>query len=116
MPTHQHSERPDGHQPTPTRPTGRRRKHRLPSIHTDIDPIAVERACDGDQTVTLSRAEMTAAWRELERRRLSAQRIADVLGTTRRTVERWRQGQNQPVSRRTIGVLAERRGLAAQAA
>lgn len=65
----------------------------------DIDEIAVERACKGDLTVTLNRAEAADAFRRLDARGLSAQEIADRLGTTQRTVVRWRTGEGSPISR-----------------
>lgn len=85
----------------------------LPHLGDDIDDIAVERACHGDLTITLNRAELEAAWRKLERRRLPAREIARILGVTPRTVVRWRQGYTRPICRRTIGALAHARGLAA---
>lgn len=65
----------------------------------DSDPIAVERACDGDRNVRLNRDEMRAAWLELERRRVSARRIAAILGVSSREVFRWRSGERQPMGR-----------------
>ncbi len=74
----------------------------------DVDDIAVERACHGDRTVTLNRAEHAAAWRALERQQLPAREIARILGVTPRTVFRWRNGHARPAYRRAGG-----RGLAA---
>jgi len=66
----------------------------------DVDEVAVERACKGDRTVHLNRAEMAAAIDRLERRGLSANDIAEVLGTTSRTVVRSRTGDTSlPYSR-----------------
>lgn len=67
----------------------------------DIDEIAVERACRGEQSVRLSRAEMAVAHRILEARNLSAAEIAERLGVTPRTVTRWRTGEHRPISRPT---------------
>lgn len=57
-----------------------------------IDPEAVRRAASGDRTVTLTQAERAEAIRTLEKRRLSAREIAEILGVTDRTVQRWRGG------------------------
>lgn len=65
----------------------------------DVDEIAVERACNGDRSITLNRAEAAEAFRRLDRRGLSANQIADVLGTTGRTVQRWRDGDTSPITR-----------------
>jgi hypothetical protein len=68
---------------------------------TDIDPVAVERACAGDRSVRLNRDEMAAAWVELERRRVSRLQIAAILGVSGRQVSRWRAGVvRQPHPRR----------------
>lgn len=65
----------------------------------DVDEIAVERAVNGDRTIHLNRAELAAAWRILERRRRSSYEIAETLGVSDRTVQRWRAGLHAPVSR-----------------
>ena len=65
----------------------------------DVDEVAVERACMGDRTVSLNRAEAAEAFRLLDQRGLSANQIADVLGTTARTVQRWRDGDTSPITR-----------------
>jgi hypothetical protein len=89
------------------------RARQLPHLHDDVDDIAVQRACDGDRSIVLNRAEMHAAWQLLERRGLSAYRIGPILGVSWRTVVRWRQGHHRPLPRRTVGPLAARRGLVA---
>lgn len=57
---------------------------------THVDEIAVERALLGER-VPLTRAEMNAAWQELERRRVTAAEIARILHVAERTVVRWRE-------------------------
>lgn len=59
-----------------------------------IDETAVERRCAGDRTVTLNRAEAYAAFARLELAGMSASEIGDRLGTTPRTVARWRGGHH----------------------
>lgn len=56
---------------------------------TDVDEQAVERALLGER-VPLTRAEMTAAWQELETRGVTAAEIARLLHVAERTVQRWR--------------------------
>jgi hypothetical protein len=63
---------------------------------SDVDEIAVERACRGDRTIPLTRAEMAAAFTWLDSHGYSAAQIAERLGVQQRTVERWRSGENQP--------------------
>ncbi len=65
----------------------------------DVDEIAVERACKGDRSITLNRAEAAEAFRLLDKRGLSANEIADVLGVSRRTVHGWRDGRSTPITR-----------------
>lgn len=55
-----------------------------------IDPIAVDRAVQGDRSVRLSRVECRAAVEQLEHRGWSAKQIGRHLGTTSRTVQRQR--------------------------
>ncbi len=67
----------------------------------DIDEVAVERVVSGDRTITLTRAETTAAVRECRRRGYSLTETADLLGMSRRTVIRVSAG-GTPHSRRGI--------------
>lgn len=60
---------------------------------TDIDDIAVERACKGDRTIRLNRAETAAAIDLCRRRGLSDNQTAGLLGITARTVLRVRHGE-----------------------
>lgn len=62
----------------------------------DIDEIAVERACKGDRSVPLTHAELAAAFHALNERGYSARVIAERLGVTDRTVQRWRSGGSTP--------------------
>lgn len=55
-----------------------------------IDEVAVQRAVNGDRTLTLNHLERRLAVDQLTNRGLSAAEIADVLGITRRSVTRWR--------------------------
>ena len=57
---------------------------------TDVDEIAVERACRGDRAVTLNRAEMIAAVAYLTAHGYSAREIGERLGVTSRTACRYR--------------------------
>jgi transcriptional regulator with XRE-family HTH domain len=59
----------------------------------DVDEIAVERACKGDRSVTLNRAEAAAAIAACARRGLSDNETAELLGITSRTVLRVRHGE-----------------------
>ena len=61
-------------------------------IPRDVDEVAVERACRGDRTVTLNRAEVLEAFQWMDAHGYSSRQIAARLGVTRRTVERWRAG------------------------
>jgi hypothetical protein len=70
----------------------------------DVDEIAVERACNGDRTVTLNRAETAEAFRTLNRRGRSAQEIANLLGVSARTVQGWRDGRSNPITRPGVTV------------
>jgi DNA-directed RNA polymerase specialized sigma24 family protein len=70
-----------------------------PAVTEDIDEVAVERACKGDRTVTLNRPETAQAFHHLDRSGLTANQIADRLGVTKRTVERWRGGCSIPITR-----------------
>jgi DNA-binding transcriptional regulator YiaG len=70
-----------------------------PAVTEDIDEVAVERACKGDRTVTLNRPETAEAFHLLDRSGLTANQIADRLGVTKRTVERWRSGCSIPITR-----------------
>lgn len=54
---------------------------------SDLDPVAVERACDGDQ-VRLTRAERTQAVRTLRQQGLSLNQIAQRLHIDQRQVSR----------------------------
>lgn len=54
-----------------------------------VDDIAVERAMTGER-VSLTRAEMTAAWLQLESRGENAKEIGRLLHVAERTVQRWR--------------------------
>lgn len=64
-----------------------------------VDEIAVERACRGDRSIPLNRAEMAAAFAYLDAHGYSHRRIADVLGVTDRTVCRWRANAANPRGR-----------------
>ncbi|MGY1773535.1 hypothetical protein [Blastococcus sp. SYSU D00813] len=67
----------------------------------DVDEIAVERACKGDRAIRLNRAEVAAAVRLCERRGLSDNQTAELLGITARSVIRIRHGETDlPYSRR----------------
>jgi excisionase family DNA binding protein len=82
-----------------------------PAMTEDIDEVAVERACKGDRTVTLNRPETAQAFHHLDRSGLTANQIADRLGVTKRTVERWRSGCSIPITRpgrvrKTVGGAA----------
>ena len=59
-----------------------------------IDEIAVNRALEGDLTVTLTEPELQHVWERLETDEYSAEEIAETLGITRRTVTRWRAAGN----------------------
>ena len=61
--------------------------------HRDVDEVAVWRAADGDRSLRLNRHELAAAWRLLERRRLTTLAIAKTLGVAEETVYRWRAGR-----------------------
>lgn len=65
-----------------------------------VDEIAIERAANGDLSITLNGRELAAAWAICERRGLSAPAIADRLGITARTVVRWRNGHATPTCSR----------------
>lgn len=65
-----------------------------------VDPLAVERAANGERGIPLNRREKAAVWELLEKRGLSARQIADLLGVTPKSVTRWRSGESNPVSRR----------------
>jgi len=58
----------------------------------DVDDVAVERACDGDRTIRLEAAELTAAVDLCERRGLSAGQTGTLLGVSARTVAYVRAG------------------------
>lgn len=72
-----------------------------------VDEVAVERACRGDRTVPLNRAEMLAAWRWLEAHGRSSRDIAATLGVSARAVVRWRCG-GVPMARTQIAARQER--------
>jgi len=57
-----------------------------------VDDVAVERACDGDRTIRLEAAELTAAVDLCERRGLSAGQTGTLLGVSARTVAYVRGG------------------------
>jgi hypothetical protein len=59
---------------------------------TDVDEIAVEKACRGDRSVRLNGVEMAAAFAYLNAHGCSLRQIAERLGVTARTVSRWRSG------------------------
>ena len=60
--------------------------------HTEeLDEIAIERAISGDLTVPLTRAEEAEVTRRLTAQGCSIRTIADLLGTTTRTVSRHRK-------------------------
>lgn len=63
------------------------------SSDEDVDEIAVERACKGDRSITLNRAEAAAAIAACARRGLSDNETAELLGITSRTVLRVRHGE-----------------------
>jgi hypothetical protein len=58
----------------------------------DVDEIAVERACNGDRTVSLNRHEMAAAVALHQRRGVSLHESADLLGMPWRSIQRIRSG------------------------
>jgi transposase len=64
-----------------------------------VDEVAVERACAGDRSITLNRAEAAEAFRLLDARGLSAREIAEVLGVSTRTTQGWRDGRSNPITR-----------------
>jgi hypothetical protein len=67
---------------------------------TDIDPVAVERACDGDRTVHLNSAEVAAAVAHLQARHLNFMQISRLLGISDRTAYRIASGKTAvPCSR-----------------
>lgn len=69
----------------------------------DLDEVAVARAVVGDMSVPLNRAEYAEAHRLLHDQGKSIREIAALLGATERTVDRWNQGHNRPISRRPGG-------------
>lgn len=78
--------------------------HFLDSTDNDgPDEVAIRRAVAGDVTVALSREEQSSAWRELESLGKSAEEIGVLLGTTGRTVQRWRDGVAHPTARQPGG-------------
>jgi predicted transcriptional regulator len=79
----------------------------------DVDEVAVERACKGDHTVTLNRAETAAAVALCERRGLSARQTAELLGITDRTVVRVRSGETHPHARAGVTVDHTKEKIAA---
>ena len=58
----------------------------------DVDEIAVERACNGDRSISLNRAEMAAAVALHTRRGVSLHGSADLLGMPWRSIQRIRSG------------------------
>jgi hypothetical protein len=65
-----------------------------------VDEVAVERACAGDRSITLNRAEMAAAVALHQRRGLSLHESADLLGPPWRSIQRIRSGDTElPYSR-----------------
>ncbi len=86
---------------TATRRMWRRRSRQLTSPCTrpaarhgwGVDPVAVDRACDGDRLMarSLTDDELTVAVDRLTRHGLSAAQIAARLGVHPRTVQRHRQ-------------------------
>lgn len=66
----------------------------------DVDEVAVERACKGDRSVSLTGPEVAAAIAECERRGISLRDTEELLGITWRTVQRVRSGETSlPYSR-----------------
>lgn len=83
---------------------------RLPQ---DVDEVAVERACQGDLTVTLNRAEMAAAVALHERRGLSLRESAELLGLPWRSIQRIRSGDTAtPYSRQGATVDSTKEKIA----
>lgn len=78
--------RRNGVQPRP------RRRIREPEF---VDETAVSRACKGDLTVRLNRAEQWAGFVYLDSHGYSAKQIARRLGIAARTVTRWRNKARQ---------------------
>lgn len=58
----------------------------------DIDDVAVERACNGDRSIRLNRDEVAEVHRILTARGMGPTEIAEVLGVSSRSVDRWRNG------------------------
>lgn len=75
------------------------------ALGPDVDLVAVERACAGDTSVALNRAEAAEAHRRLRDAGKSIRQIADVLGTAERNVDRWNNGHTRPISRRPGGAM-----------
>lgn len=65
-------------------------------MNLEIDEVAVERACQGDRSVTLNRAEVAAALTWFQQTGVSLRETARLLGFTDRTVERVRAGTMNP--------------------
>jgi FixJ family two-component response regulator len=109
--------RPDCHHPGCTEPVGRGRKHFCGAEHAldaerarkrryrenhprdrrtavDVDRVAVERAVEG-HPITLTQAERKLAARILDRRGMSSRQVATQIGTSRRTVVRYRTARRQ---------------------
>lgn len=71
----------------------------------DIDEVAVERACEGDRTVSLNRYEMAEAVARHVQRGVSLRHSADLLGIEWRSIQRIRSGEiTLPHPRRGVTV------------
>lgn len=76
----------------------------------DYDWVKVERAVAGDLTLRLTYPELAEAIDRLDRRRWSAEEIAQKLGVTHRTVQRRRAARRQ-AEQENAAALASRRTL-----
>lgn len=72
-------------------------------VPDDVDEVAIQRAVAGDKSVPLNRAEFARAHQQLHDAGFSAAQIADRLGVTQRSVDRWNNGHARPISRRPGG-------------
>jgi transcriptional regulator with XRE-family HTH domain len=63
------------------------------------DEVSVTRAMEGDRSVPLTRSDFAEATRRLVAQGKSVTQIANLLGTTPRTVRRWKNGVHSPIAR-----------------